>query len=336
MARRYLSCAPDCATRGCICVALLVTVLVCPSLAAGVSLPGAPPTGLSGLPPGMPPPATASAASAAPVLQRIQQTGVMRIAYRESSIPFSYLAHGRPVGYAIDLCLRVVEAVRIALKQPQLRVDWLPVNSVTRIPAIVEGRADLECGSTTNTSERRRQVAFTVPHFIASIRMLVRADSPIRNWSDLVGRTVVSSKGTTPLRYIHDMNAGEVLRLKVIEGKDHAESFALLESGQAEAFVMDDVLLYGARAGAAAPGAYRIAGDALTVEPYAIMLAPDDAEFKKIVDKALIGAIYEGETQRLYRKWFLSPIAPNGVVLDIPMNYLLRDSFKFPSDKVAD
>ena len=333
MARRYPSRARDCATRDCIRIAVLVTVLVFPSLGAAVSLPVTPPTGLQGLPPGIPPPA---ATVTAPVLQRIQQTGIMRIAYRESSTPVSYIAHGRPVGYAIDLCLRVVEAVRTALRQPQLRVEWLPVNSVTRIPAIVEGRADLECGSTTNTSERRQQVAFTVPHFIASIRMLVRADSPIRNWSDLVGRTVVSSKGTTPLRYIHEMNAGEVLRLKVIEGKDHAESFALLESGQAEAFVMDDVLLYGARAGAAMPGAYRIAGDALTVEPYAIMLPPDDAEFKKIVDKALIAAIYDGETQKLYRKWFLSPIPPNGMVLDIPMNYLLRDSFKFPSDKVAD
>lgn len=278
----------------------------------------------------------AAQAASSPVIQRIQQTGTIRIAHRESSVPFSLMADGKPVGYAVDLCLKAADAVRAQLKMPQLRVEWVPVTPATRIPAIVDGKADLECGSTTNNRERREQVAFTIPHYIAGSRMLVKSDSGIRRWSDLRGKTVVSTTGTTPLAMIRKMDESGAMGWKVLEAKDHAEAFAMVESGRADAFVMDDVLLFGLRANAKNPASLAVTGDLLTIEPYAIMLSKQDAEFKKIVDKALVNAIYDQETQKLYRKWFQQPIPPHGITLDIPMSYLLRDSFKFPSDKVAD
>jgi glutamate/aspartate transport system substrate-binding protein len=276
------------------------------------------------------------AASPNSVVLRIQQTGAIRIAHRESSVPFSFVADGKPMGYAVDLCLKVAEALRTQLKLPQLRMEWVPVTPASRIPAIVDGKADLECGSTTNNRERRDLVAFTIPHYIAGSRMLVKADSGIRKWGDLRGKTVVSTTGTTPLAMLRKMDEAGAMGWKVVEAKDHAEAFGMVEAGRADAFVMDDVLLFGLRANAKNPTALAVTGDLLTIEPYAIMLSKHDAEFKKLVDKAMVTSIYDQDTQKLYRKWFLSPIPPNGITLDIPMSYLLRDSFKFPSDKVAD
>ncbi|KWR91149.1 amino acid ABC transporter substrate-binding protein [Cupriavidus sp. IDO] len=275
-------------------------------------------------------------AANAPVLQHIQQSGAIRIAHRESSVPFSFVADGKPVGYAVDLCLKVADAVRTALKMPSLRVEWVPVTPANRIPAIVEGKADLECGSTTNNRERREQVAFTIPHYIAGSRMIVKTGSHIAKWSDLRGKTVVSTTGTTPLAMLRKMDESGVMQLRVIEAKDHAQAFAMVEAGKADAFVMDDVLLYGLRANASNPADFTVTGDLLTIEPYAIMLSKRDEEFKRLVDKTLVAAIYDQDTQKLYKKWFQSPIPPHGIKLDIPMSYLLRDSFKFPSDKVAD
>lgn len=315
-------------------------VLSCPALAALV---------LALLATAMPAPAAATttttantdpAATAppdgAPVLRRIRQTGAIRIAHRESSVPFSFVADGKPVGYAVDLCLKVADAVRGALKLPSLRVDWVPVTPASRIPAIVEGKADLECGSTTNNRERREQVAFTIPHYIAGSRMLVKAASGINRWPDLRGKTVVSTTGTTPLATLRKMDESGALQLRLVEARDHAQAFAMVEGGKADAFVMDDVLLYGLRANAAHPDDYRVTGDLLTIEPYAIMLSRHDTAFKQLADKTLVASIYDQDTQRLYRKWFQAPIPPRGTRLDIPMSYLLRDSFKFPSDKVAD
>lgn len=271
-----------------------------------------------------------------PVLQRIEQTGVLRIAHRESSVPFSFVADGKPYGYAIDLCLRVADALRGALRLPGLKVEFVPVTPASRIAAIVDGKADLECGSTTNNRERRAQVAFTIPHYIAGSRMLVKTDSGIRKLGDLRGKTVVSTVGTTSLAVVRQINGSGAMQIHVVEAKDHAEAFTMVEQGKADAFVMDDVLLYGLRANARDPARYTVTDEMLTIEPYAIMLSKQDAEFKRLVDKTLIAAIYSLDTQKLYKKWFQSPIPPQGVNLDIPMSYLLRDSFKFPSDKVAD
>jgi glutamate/aspartate transport system substrate-binding protein len=279
----------------------------------------------------------AAPAQAGPALQRIRDTGVIRIAHRESSVPFSYLDDKkRPVGYAVDLCLRIADGVKAELKLPALKVEYLAVTSADRIPAIVDGKADLECGSTTNNRERRDKVAFTIPHYIAGSRMIVKTASGIRNWPDLRGKTVVTTKGTTSVAVVQRMNDSSRLGVKVLEAKDHAEAFAMVAAGTADAFVMDDVLLYGFRANAPQPADYAVTGDMLTIEPYAIMLRKDDPEFKKIVDKVMIGTIYDFEIQKIYARWFQAAIPPRNVKLDIPMSYLLRDSFKFPSDKVAD
>jgi glutamate/aspartate transport system substrate-binding protein len=279
----------------------------------------------------------AMAASGTPVLDRIRDTGTVRLAYRENSVPFSYLdGGGKPVGDSIDLCARVVDAIKAAVKRPDLKVQYVAVTPATRIAAIKEGRADLECGSTNNTRERREQVAFTIPHYIASSRMLVKTSAGIARWEDLNGKTVVSTRGSTNGGQIRTMAEARVLKINVIEAKDHAEAFGMVAAGRADAFAMDDVLLYGFRATSPSPADYAVVGSNLAVAPYAIMLSKDDAEFKKTVDLAMSRTILDGDAERLYKKWFQQPIPPNGVKLDIPMSFLLRDSFKFPTDKVAD
>jgi ABC-type amino acid transport substrate-binding protein len=273
----------------------------------------------------------------ADTLSKIRETQTIVIAHRESSVPFSYFDENKkPVGYANDLCLKIAEAVRRELKLSQLNIRYLAVTSSDRIPAIVEGKADLECGSTTNNAERRKQVAFTIPHFIAGVRMAVRTNSGIRNWADLRGKHVVTTKGTTTVKLLTDRDKVRSLNLSLLEGRDHAESFAMVEKNQAQAFPMDDVLLYGLRANAQDPSAFIITGDALSTEPYGIMLRKDDPAFKAMVDREMARIINEGEIYKLYDKWFMNPIPPKGVNLSMPMGHLLRDLFRFPTDKVAD
>lgn len=276
------------------------------------------------------------ALAASPVLDRIRDTGTVRLAYRENSVPFSYVDGGKPVGYSIDLCARLVDAIKVAVKRPDLKVQYVAVTPATRIAAIAEGRADLECGSTNNTRERREKVAFTIPHYIASSRMLVKTSSGIHRWEDLNNKTVVSTRGSTNGGQIRAMADARVLKVNVVEARDHAEAFGMVAAGRADAFAMDDVLLYGFRATSPNPADYAVVGSNLAVAPYAIMLGKDDAEFKKVIDLAMSRTILDGEAEKFYKKWFQQPIPPNGVELEIPMSFLLRDSFKFPTDKVAD
>ncbi len=279
----------------------------------------------------------AACAHAEDTLAKIRNTHTITIAHREASLPFSYLdASGKPIGYAVDLCLKIADAVRRELKLSQLDIVYLAVTPSTRIGAISEGKADLECGSTTNNAERRKQVAFTIPHFVAAARMVVRTDSGIRNWSDLRGKRVVTTKGTTTVKLLNERDKVRALGLKLIEGRDHAESFDMVEKGLAEAFPMDDVLLFGLRASAPNPVSFVVVGDALSAEPYAIMLRKDDPQFKALADSEMARIINDGEIYKLYDKWFKSPIPPKGVNMNMPMGYLLRDTFRFPTDKVGD
>ncbi|MGZ9030818.1 MAG: amino acid ABC transporter substrate-binding protein [Burkholderiaceae bacterium] len=283
-------------------------------------------------------PAASAATPQPPTLARIRDTGVITVAYREASIPFSYLDQNkRPVGYAMDLCMRVVESLRRDLKMPSLRVELLSVTPATRIGAIKEGKADLECGSTTNNAARRRDVGFTVTHYYAGAKLLTRTDSGISRLSDLRGKAIVSTRGTTPLAALRAAEEkGIIGGARILEGKDHDESFAMLERGEVQAFAMDDILLYSLRATAKDPKAWAVVGEFITVEPLAIMLRRDDPEFKKYVDTVLSRAMIDGDVRSLYNKWFLSAIPPKGVNLGIPLSPLMRDQLSFPTDKVGD
>ncbi|MDY7539236.1 amino acid ABC transporter substrate-binding protein [Undibacterium sp. RTI2.1] len=275
--------------------------------------------------------------SVADTLSNIKESQTITIANREASLPFSYLSENKkPIGYSIDICLKIVDALKKELKLPQLKVNYLLVTGSTRIPSIVEGKADLECGSTTNNTERRKQVAFSIPHFFATSRMLVRADSGITNWTDLKDKMVVTTKGTTSVKLLNDRDKVRSLGLKLLEANDHNNSFAMLESGQVAAFPMDDVLLYGLRANAKDPSMFVIVGDGLSTEPYGIMLRKDDPAFKAFVDRQISNLMSDGEITKLYSKWFQQPVPPKSINLNMPMGLLLRDTIRFPSDKVPD
>lgn len=279
--------------------------------------------------------AYAAPADAGPVLERIQSSGRIVLAHRESSVPFSYLLpDGRPVGYAMDLCLKLAEAVRKKLKMNTLNPQFLLVTPANRIQMVVDGKADMECGSTTNNAERREKVAFTVPHYITGARYLVKADSGITDLAQFEGRTLVSTKGTTPLTSITQANAERALHIRIVEAPDHAKAMEMLAAGQADGFVMDDVLLYGLVAARPDAAKYRVVGKFLTIEPLAIVLPKNDPELKAIVDDEMKRLIASYEAQALYERWFMKPIPPKNTALNLPMNYLLKDFWKYPSDQV--
>ena len=282
--------------------------------------------------------AVTSALLATPVmadtLQKIKETGTIDVGHRESSIPFSYLdGNQKPVGYSMDLCNKVVEAVKKELKMPALVTKLTPVTSQTRIPLMTNGTIDLECGSTTNSLERQKQVAFGVTTFVSPVSMVVKADSGIKSLSDLNGKAVATTTGTTSDRYIKQNEKGQSIDVKNVYGKDHAESFLMVETGRAAAFVMDEVLLAGFIASAKNPKDFALAGPALSTEPYGIMLRKDDPQFKALVDKTLTDLMKSGEINKIYAKWFTSPIPPKNVNLNLPMNAQLQDAIKHPNDK---
>jgi len=286
----------------------------------------------------------ASAAAAAPPpaptpsgpsLDRIKQTGKIIIAHRESSVPFSYvLPDKKPVGYAVELCLKVAEAVKKKLNLPSLQPEFLAVTPSNRIAAITDGKADMECGSTTNNAERREKVAFTVPHYITGARYMVRADSKIDDLPNFDGKKLVSTKGTTPLKAVIAANKERLIGITVLEAPDHGKAVEMVESGEADGFVMDDVQLFGLIAGRPDPSKLKVVGKFLTIEPLAIMLPKNDPELKKIVDEEMKRLINSHEAYAIYDKWFLKPIPPKDTALNLHMNYLLKDFWKYPTDQV--
>ena len=274
-----------------------------------------------------------AAQAAPPTLEKIAKSGTVVLGYRDAALPFAYLDDNkRPIGYSVDICLKIVDAIKRELKRNDLNIKYVPVTAATRLTALTENEIDLECGMTTSTAERRKQVASTIPTFVSSARLLAPASSSIKSIYDLTGKTVVTTKGTSSETLFNDINKNHTLRAKLVLGKDHNESFALLESGKADVFIMDDVILASMRATAKDPDKYLLSRDPLTIEPLSIMLRKDDPAFKKLVDGELYRAIMQGEINTLYRKWFESPIPPKQVNLKLPMSYLLRDSFKSPTD----
>jgi glutamate/aspartate transport system substrate-binding protein len=276
-------------------------------------------------------------ASAGAVLDRIKSRGKIVLAHRESSAPFSYIdADRKPLGYALDLCVKIAEAVRKNLQMKALPVEYLLVTPADRIAAVAEGRADMECGSTTNNAERRQKVAFTVPHYITGARFMVRADSTIDALAGFEDKKLVSTKGTTPLKAIAAANRDRLLRINILEAPDHARAREMVERGEADGFAMDDVLLYGLIASSADPSKLKVVGKFLTIEPLSIMLPKDDPAFKRVVDDEMKRLIATREAHAIYERWFMRPIPPKNTALNLPMNYLLKDFWKYPTDQVPE
>jgi ABC-type amino acid transport substrate-binding protein len=272
----------------------------------------------------------------AQTLDKVKASGSITVAYRESSIPFSYLDDkAQPTGFGWEICGRIVDEVKRTVGRADLKVATQAVTSANRIPLLQNGTIDVECGSTTNNSDRGKQVAFATNYFYTGTRFLVKAGSPIKGLKDLAGKKVVSTTGTTNFRIMRTVNEEQKLGFDLLGAKDHAESQLLVQSGRADAFAMDDILLYGLAASAANPAEWAVVGDAIQVEPYAIMLRKDDPTFKALVDGVLARLMDSGEFERLYRKWFQSAIPPKGINLNAPMPQELRDNLKAKSDKPA-
>lgn len=267
-------------------------------------------------------------------LKKIKDTGVVKIGHRDASIPFSYLDdQQKPIGYGVDICLRIVDAVKAELKLPSLKVEFVPVTSQTRIPILAGGNIDIECGSTTNSAERQKQVAFAPTYFMTGTKLIVKKSSGVKGYDSLKGKTVVYTQGTTNERAMKAYNDEKKLGINFIPAKDHAESFLAVETGRAAGFPMDDILLYSLRASAKNPADFEVVGEFLSDDPYGIMMRKDDPAFKKLVDNTVIGLYKSGEINKIYTKWFQSPIPPKGINLGFPMSDALKELVKHPSDK---
>ncbi|HML80548.1 MAG: transporter substrate-binding domain-containing protein [Thiomonas sp.] len=276
----------------------------------------------------------AQAAELTGTLKKVKETNSITVGYRESSIPFSYLDNnGKPIGYAMELCGKVVDAVKADLKMPGLKVNYTPVTSSNRIPLLENGTIDLECGSTTNSVARQKQVAFGPTYFVINVTAAVKKDSGISDFAQLAGKTIVTTSGTTAVPLLKKYEKTKDMEFKEIYGKDHAESFLLMADGRAAAFVMDDILLAGQIANSKDPAAYKILPGSLRQEPYSMMLRKDDPQFKALVDKTIDGVMKSGEINKIYAKWFTSPIPPKGINLNFPETPAIKEAFAHPNDK---
>jgi len=266
-------------------------------------------------------------------LKKIKDGGSITIGHRDASIPFSYYDdQQKPVGYAMDLCHRIVDAVKRELKMPKLETKYQLVTSANRIPLMANGTIDLECGSTTNNLARQEQVWFTITHFVTANRWVAKKSANIRTLQDLKGKTIVSTAGTTNIKQITEINGQQNLGMNIISANGHPEAFQMVETGRAVAFVMDDILLYSLVAQSRSPKDYAISAEALSVEPYGIMLRKDDAAFKKVVDNAMIQTYKSGAIDAIYGKWFLKPIPPKGLNLNVPMSEPFKKVIANPTD----
>ena len=269
----------------------------------------------------------------AQTIDKIKQTGTMTIGHRDASIPFSYYDDQQKViGYSMDICNRVVDDVKKELNMPNLKVAYQLVTSANRIPLMANGTIDLECGSTTNNLERQKQVSFTNTHFVTANRWVAKKSSNIKTLNDLKGKTIVSTAGTTNIKQITEINAAQNLGLNIVSANGHPEAFQMVETGRAVAFVMDDILLYSLAAQSRNPADYEISATALSVEPYGIMVRKDDPAFKKIVDDSTANTYKSGAINAIYDKWFLKPIPPKGLNLNVPMSAPLKKVFAAPTD----
>ena len=266
-------------------------------------------------------------------LKKIKDTGSITLGHREASIPFSYYDDKQQVvGYAMDICRRIVDAIKTEIKAPKIDVKLNPVTSATRIPLMANGTIDLECGSTTNNLERQKLVSFTVTHFVTANRYVAKKASKINKLADLKGKTVVSTAGTTNIKWATEENVKQNLGMNIVAAKDHAEAFLMVETGRAVAFFMDDILLYSLVASAKNPGEWAVGSEAYTIEPYGIMLRRDDPAFKNVVDNAVAQLYKTGQINAIYDKWFRKPVPPKGINLNVPMSAQFKNVIANPTD----
>ena len=278
--------------------------------------------------------ATAALAQANDTLGKIKSTGAVTMGVRESSGVLSYtLGDGKYTGYHVDICQRVLSDIQKQLGLAKLDIKYQPVTSQNRIPLVQNGTVDIECGSTTNNQARQRDVAFAVTTFIEEVRIAVKANSGINSIKDLNGKNVATTTGTTSVQTLRRHERAGGVDFKEVYGKDHADSFLLLESGRADAFVMDGSLLAGLIARSKNPSDFKIVGEVLSVEPIAIMFRKDDPAFKKAVDDSIIAMMKSGELAKIYDKWFMQPTPPNGVRMNMPMSDALKAAIANPNDR---
>lgn len=266
-------------------------------------------------------------------LKKVKDGGAITLGHRDASIPFSYYDDKQqPVGYALEICYRIVDAIKAELKVPKIDIKYQLITSANRIPLMANGTIDLECGSTTNNLERQKQVSFTITHFVTANRFVAKKASNLRRLEDLKGKTVVSTAGTTNIKQITELNAQRNLGASIVSANGHSEAFLMVETGRAVAFVMDDILLYSLVANSKNPAEWTISEDPLSIEPYGIMLRRDDPAFKKVVDGAMVALYKSGEINKIYAKWFLAPVPPKGINLNVPMGDQFKRVIAKPTD----
>jgi glutamate/aspartate transport system substrate-binding protein len=265
-------------------------------------------------------------------LKKIKDSGSITIGHRDASLPFSYYDDKQqPIGYAMDLCAKIVDAVKAELKLPNLKTNYQLVTSANRIPLMANGTIDLECGSTTNNVARQEQVWFTMTHFVTANRWVAKKSAKLKSLQDLKGKTIVSTAGTTNIKQITEINAAQNLGMNIISANGHPEAFQMVETGRAVAFVMDDILLAGLAAQSRSPKDYEISSVALSVEPYGIMVRKDDKAFKEVADKALSEVYKSGQINAIYAKWFQKPVPPKNINLNLPMSPALKKVMANPT-----
>lgn len=278
--------------------------------------------------------ALAANAYADPTTDAIRNTSTINIGYRDASIPFSYLNdQAQPTGFGWELSQKIAEKVKQELSLKDLKIKPVAITSANRIPLMKKGAIFLECGSTTNNKVRGKEVDFTVNYFYTGTRLLVKSNSGINSLADLRGKILTSTLGTTPLQLLQKTNAEQKLGIKITTAKDHDAGFLNVQQGTADAFGMDEILLYGQRAAAANPNDFAVVGEALMVEPYSCMVPKGSPEFKSIADKAIIELMDSGEFAKMYDKWFTQPLPPKGMNLQLPMSKELITNIKEHSDQ---
>jgi glutamate/aspartate transport system substrate-binding protein len=267
-------------------------------------------------------------------LKKVKESGVITIGHRDSSIPLSYLDDNlQPVGFSIELCKHVVDAVKAKLGLPNLTVKYNPVTSATRLPLVANGTVDIECGSTANMTSRQTQVGFSYTFFVPQFKWITRTNNQIKDADDLRGKTVAVTAGTNTALFVNKMNNEGKLGITIMQGKDHAESFLLVETGRASAWMEDDILIAGFRANAKNPADFRLLDKSYPSDPYALMIRKDDQQFKTLVDETLAALMRSGEFEKLYTQWFERPIPPRAINIQLPMSDALKRAMKEPNDK---